>query len=66
MFMEIIKKRDWIRRFATDETGLAAIEYGLLAAGIAIGLWSIISGISTDLQTIFTHLATDVTAAAGG
>jgi pilus assembly protein Flp/PilA len=48
-----------------DEAGLAAIEYGLLAAGIAIGLWTIISGISTDLQTIFTNLKTDVSAAAG-
>jgi pilus assembly protein Flp/PilA len=55
----------WLRRFMADETGLAAIEYGLLAAGIAIGLWTIISGISTDLQTIFTNLKTDVAAAAG-
>ncbi len=59
-FTVIAKLRD----FAEDESGLSAVEYGLLAAGIAIGLWTLISSIGTSLHTIFTSVKTDLTSAA--
>ena len=57
----VIKK---LRDFAEDESGLSAVEYGLLAAGIAIGLWTLISSIGTSLHTIFTSVKTDLSGAA--
>lgn len=55
-----------LRDFARDESGLSAVEYGLLAAGIAIGLWTLISQIGSSLQTIFTSVKGDLSTAAGG
>ena len=47
--------------FFDDEKGLSAVEYGLLAAGIAVGLYSVIAGIGTDLRAIYTSVSTDLT-----
>ncbi len=52
-------------RFINDESGLSAVEYGLLAAGIAIGLWTLISGIGTDVHTIFENVKGDLDTAKG-
>lgn len=45
----------FMRRFAKDESGISAVEYGLLAAGIAIGLWEFVGpgGIGGSLQSVF-------------
>ena len=52
--MTIIREtKGLLENFMSDESGLSAVEYGLLAAGIAIGLWTAISGIGTDLSSIF-------------
>lgn len=50
------------RQFRDDESGLAAVEYGLLAAGIAVALYSVIGGVGDSLSTIFTTIQTDLTA----
>lgn len=55
-----------LRTFVADESGLSAVEYGLLAAGIAIGLWALISSIGGSLQTIFTSVKTDLSGATKG
>jgi pilus assembly protein Flp/PilA len=57
-----IGKEAW-RRFLEDESGLSAVEYGLLAAGIAIGLYTLIAGIGTSLKGIYTSVGTDLSAA---
>lgn len=54
------------KRFIADESGLSAVEYGLLAAGIVLGITAFISGIGTNLGTIFSNLASDVSSAAKG
>jgi len=41
-------------RFAKNETGATAIEYGLLAAGIAVAIIAVVSGVGTNLNTTFT------------
>ncbi len=57
-FIEILK------RFSRDESGLSAVEYGLLAAGIVVGLYAVISPIGASLKTIYGGVATDITPAA--
>ena len=52
--------------FIADERGLSAVEYGLLAAGIAVGLWTFISGIGGSLQTIFGSVQNDLSGATTG
>lgn len=51
-------------RFLADESGLSAVEYGLLAAGIAIGLWSLIHNMGSSLHTIYTNVQGDLSTAA--
>jgi len=51
------------KRFLKDESGLSAVEYGLLAAGIVIGLWTLIHGIGLSLQGIYTNVGTDLSQA---
>jgi pilus assembly protein Flp/PilA len=64
--MKIVRKiRGCAIRFVGDESGLSAVEYGLLAAGIAIGLWTLISGIGTDVHTIFENVKGDLDTAKG-
>lgn len=53
-----------LRRFLADESGLSAVEYGLLAAGIAIGLWTLIQGMGSSLHTIYTNVQGDLSTAA--
>lgn len=53
-----------LRAFIRDESGLSAVEYGLLAAGIAVGLWSLISDIGSSLRTIYTNVQGNIAGAA--
>ena len=45
-----------IQRFLTDETGATAIEYGLIAAGIALAIIAVVNGLGTKLNTKFTSI----------
>lgn len=57
----------FMRRFMKDESGISAVEYGLLAAGIAVGLWAIVggpTGIGTNLQNVLGDVQADLTTAA--
>jgi len=57
------KLKTLVQEFIANESGLSAVEYGLLAAGIAVGLWTIISQMGTDLRAIFTSVKTDIAGA---
>jgi pilus assembly protein Flp/PilA len=52
------------RRFLKDESGLSAVEYGLLAAGIAVGLFTIISDTGSSLKDIYGSVRDDLSTAA--
>lgn len=56
------KSKTLFAKFIADDKGLAAIEYGLLAAGIAIGLWAVIGDVGTSLSAIFTTVQGDLAA----
>ena len=45
------------RRFAQDESGVTAIEYGLIAALIAVAIITAISTVGSDLAGTFTYVA---------
>jgi len=49
-----------VKLFAKDERGISALEYGLLAAGIALVVFSAASGIGTQLSTLFGNVASDL------
>jgi len=50
--------RTLVSRFATDESGATAIEYGLIAAGIAIAIAIAVQGVGTQLNTVFGDVNT--------
>jgi pilus assembly protein Flp/PilA len=49
------------RRFLKDESGLSAVEYGLLAAGIVVAIYATIGNVGTALKDIYTSIVTDLT-----
>jgi pilus assembly protein Flp/PilA len=42
--------------FARDESGATAIEYGLIAAGIAVAIITVVQGLGTKLSDTFTNI----------
>ncbi len=52
-----------IRKFKANESGVTAIEYGLIAALIAIVIIVAVTAIGTSLSTKFNSIATQVSAA---
>ena len=46
-----------IKSFFKDESGATAIEYGLIAAGIAIAIITAVNGLGTKLSTNFETIS---------
>jgi len=46
--------------FVKDESGATAIEYGLIAAGIAVVIIATINTIGTKLNTSFTSISSQL------
>jgi pilus assembly protein Flp/PilA len=44
--------------FLKDERAATAIEYGLIATGIAVAIIPVITGLGTRLKTTFTSVQT--------
>jgi pilus assembly protein Flp/PilA len=44
-------------RFLKDESGATAIEYGLIATGIAVAVIPVLTGLGTKLKTTFTTIS---------
>lgn len=47
-------------RFVGDESGATAIEYGLIAAGIAVAIATIVGTVGDDLVNLFTSVSTEL------
>ena len=45
-----------VKRFLKDESGATAIEYGLIAAGIAVAIIAVVRGVGTQLNATFTSV----------
>jgi pilus assembly protein Flp/PilA len=49
-----------LRNFLADESGATAIEYGLIAAGIALAIIAIVNGLGTKVNSKFTSINTSL------
>jgi pilus assembly protein Flp/PilA len=47
-------------KFLSDESGATAIEYGLIAAGIALAIIAVVNGLGSNLNTQFTSINTSL------
>ena len=47
-----------MQRFATDQSGATAIEYGLIAAGISVAIIAVVQGLGTNLKNTFSSVST--------
>ena len=52
--------RSALTRFMNDESGATAIEYGLIAAGIAVAILVAVNSVGSSLTTLFNTVATDL------
>ena len=52
--------KTFLSRFAHDESGATAIEYGLIAAGISVAIIAVVNGLGTKLNTNFTSISTQL------
>jgi len=50
-------------RFLKDESGATAIEYGLIAAIVAIGLIASLRGLKNNLQSTFNKVGSNLSSA---
>jgi len=55
--------RTSVVRFVKDESGATAIEYGLIAAGIAVAIITVVGTVGTNLTATFQSVANSM---AGG
>jgi pilus assembly protein Flp/PilA len=49
-----------LTRFWNDRSGATAIEYGLIAAGIAVVIIAVVNGLGTKLNTTFGSISTQL------
>lgn len=50
-----------MKRFVKDEEGVTAIEYGLIAALIAVVIAGTVATVGSDLKATFTTISTCLT-----
>ena len=50
-----------ILKFLKDKSGATAIEYGMIAAGIAIAIITAVGGVGSALRPIFSTISTKLT-----
>jgi pilus assembly protein Flp/PilA len=48
--------RNLAKRFVSDGSGAAAVEYGLIAACIAIAIVAVVRGIAASLSSTFNSI----------
>jgi pilus assembly protein Flp/PilA len=54
---KIWRKRKMIKKFFTDESGVTAIEYGLIAALIAVGIIASLQALGPKVASTFQTAA---------
>jgi pilus assembly protein Flp/PilA len=53
----------FVTRFVKDESGATAIEYGLIAALVAVGIIAALTTLKTSLTTTFNAVSTSLNSA---
>jgi pilus assembly protein Flp/PilA len=54
----------FIKKIAGNRNGATAIEYGLIAGLIAVAIVTAVSGVATDLNSLFGKVGSSINAAA--
>jgi pilus assembly protein Flp/PilA len=54
---------DLVQRFARDESGATAIEYGLIAAGISVAIIAVVNSLDSRLKSTFTKISSQLATA---
>jgi pilus assembly protein Flp/PilA len=49
-----------LKSFVRDESGATAIEYGLIAAGIAVAIITVVQGLGTKLNSTFANITSAI------
>jgi pilus assembly protein Flp/PilA len=57
--------KNLVARFVSDESGATAIEYGLIAAIVGVGIITSLNALKAALNTTFNSSATTMTGAVG-
>jgi pilus assembly protein Flp/PilA len=52
--------KDRLLKFISDQSGATAIEYGLIAAGIALAIIAVVNGLGSNLNTMFSSINTSL------
>jgi pilus assembly protein Flp/PilA len=52
-----------LERFADDESGATAIEYGLIAAGISVAIIAVVNSLGSQLKATFTKISSQLATA---
>lgn len=52
--------RNLIWNFIVNEQGATAIEYGLIAAGIAVAIIAVVQGLGTNLSNTFSTVSSSL------
>jgi pilus assembly protein Flp/PilA len=52
-----------VKRFAADESGATAIEYGLIAAGISVATITVVNTLGTQIKSTFTNISSQLATA---
>jgi len=52
--------RHLISRFVADESGATAIEYGLIAAGIALAIIAAVNALGTAVSSKFSDISSSL------
>jgi pilus assembly protein Flp/PilA len=47
----------FIEQYVGDTRGITAIEYGLIAGVLALGIMSAVGGVATQIKTVFTSIS---------
>tara|TARA_R110002124_G_scaffold272059_1_gene441051 strand:+ start:1659 stop:1853 length:195 start_codon:yes stop_codon:yes gene_type:complete len=55
-----------MKTWKVDEDGATAIEYGLIAAGIAVAIAAVVFAFGEELVSLFEGLTTTLSGAGGG
>ena len=50
-----------VQAFTQDESGATAIEYGLIAGILSVGIVTVLGTLKTDLVGVFTKIGTALT-----
>ena len=55
-----VEMKNLLLRFMNDDAGATAVEYGLIAAGIAVAIISVVNGLGSKLNGKFDSISTQL------